>query len=90
MSTQVIDAALADVRATVWSAQVAVARAGAVTWTGVAADAAHDRRADLLTALRRCLDALDAVDRLAVAARRAEQQCVAGRPPLAAAVPSWA
>jgi len=81
MSTSHIESALADLRAQVCSAQVAVVRAGAVTWTGTAADAADARRTDLLVVLRRCLDALDTADRLAVAARRAEQQCVAGRGP---------
>ncbi|ADG76287.1 hypothetical protein Cfla_3410 [Cellulomonas flavigena DSM 20109] len=90
MSTSVISAALADVRAQVWAAQVAVVRAGGATWAGRAADAAEGRRADLLGDLRRCLDALDAVDRLVVDARRAEQQCVAGRPltPVAGFVPA--
>jgi|GEM_PF-1401203 len=90
MSIQVIESVLAELRAHVWSAQVAVVRAGAVTWTGTAADAADVRRTDLLAALRRCLDALDAADRLAVVARRAEQQCVVGRPaPLLTGAPRW-
>lgn len=76
MSTTVISAALADVRAHVWEAQVAVVRAGAVTWAGGAADAAEARRDGLLRDLRRCLDALDAADRLVVAVRQAEQRCV--------------
>ncbi|GIG41622.1 hypothetical protein [Cellulomonas phragmiteti] len=90
MSTTVISAALADVRAQVWAAQVAVVRAGAATWAGGAADAAEVRRADLLADLRRCLDALDAADRLVDVARRAEQQCVPGRAVVRAGVAAWA
>lgn len=80
MSTTAVSAALADVRAQVWAAQVAVVRAGAATWAGRAADAAEVRREDLLAGLRRCLDALDALDRVVVDARRAEQRCVVARP----------
>lgn len=97
MSTAVIESVLADVRAQVWAAQATVARAGAVTWTGTAADAAEVRRTELLTALRRCADAVDALDGLVAAARRAEQQCHAPsglltstRPAFAPAVPAWA
>lgn len=79
-----LDSALADARAQVWAAQVAVVRAGAVTWTGTAAEAAEVRRTDLLAGLRRCLDALDDLDRLALAVRRAEQQCAAAAPLVAA------
>ncbi|MCC2333682.1 hypothetical protein [Cellulomonas wangsupingiae] len=89
MSTTVIGPALADVRAAVWAAQVAVVRAGTVTWTGVAADAAEARRQDLLTDLRRCLDALDAADRLVLQARRAEQRCVPGRALVPAGGGTW-
>lgn len=87
MTTTPIAAALADVRAQVWAAQVAVVRAGAATWAGRAADAADVRRLDLLADLRRCLDALDTADRLLVDTRRAEQLCVAGRPLLPAVAP---
>ncbi|MBO3089341.1 hypothetical protein [Cellulomonas dongxiuzhuiae] len=91
MSTTAIAAALMDVRAEVWAAQVAVVRAGTATWAGDAADAAEARRHDLLTDLRRCLDALDAADRLVDAARHAEQRCVAGRvAPLGARSVAWA
>lgn len=79
-----LDTALADARAQVWAAQVAVVRAGAVTWTGAAADAAEVRRTDVLAGLRRCLDALDDLDRLALAVRHAGQQCGAA-PPLVGA-----
>jgi hypothetical protein len=89
MST-VIAAALADVRAQVWAAQVAVVRAGAATWTGGAADAAAVHRQEVLTDLRRCLDALDAADRLAEVARRAEQQCLPPRPLVHTGVAAWA
>lgn len=94
MSTTAVSAALADVRAQVWAAQVAVVRAGAATWAGRAADAAEVRRAGLLADLRRCLDALDAADRHLVDVRRAEQRCVAGHAfaptvGLGAAVPPW-
>lgn len=89
MTTTFIAAAVADVRAQVWAAQVAVVRAGAATWAGGAADAAEGRRQDLVVGLRRCLDALDAADRLVDAARRAEQRCVAPRPLVAAGVAVW-
>ncbi|WP_046529542.1 hypothetical protein [Cellulomonas sp. FA1] len=80
MSSSVIGSALADVRAQVASARAAVLRSRAVTWTGTAADAADRRRGDLLTALRRCDEALDAADGVLEVARRAETQCVPGRP----------
>lgn len=73
MSTTYIESALADVRAQVASAQVAAVRAGGAAWTGAAADAAEVRRLDLLVGLRRCVDALDAVDQLVADVRRAEQ-----------------
>ncbi|MBO0898816.1 hypothetical protein J1G42_02420 [Cellulomonas sp. zg-ZUI222] len=94
MSTTVIESALADVRAHLTSAQVVVALTGAVTWTGTAADAAEARRTAVLTGVRACLAALDDVDRLLAAVRRAEQQC-APLPPLVTGgvgrgvVPSW-
>ncbi len=90
MSSSLVVAALTELRALLWSAQVAVVRAGAVTWTGAAAEAADARRTDLLRALRTCLDAVEHADRLAQAARRAEQLCVAGRPLDAGVqVPRW-
>lgn len=58
------------------SARTAVVRSREVTWTGTAATAADRRRGDLLTALRRCDEALDAADRLVEVARRAEMRCV--------------
>ncbi|KSW21258.1 hypothetical protein [Cellulomonas sp. B6] len=75
-SSSVIGSALTDVRAQVSSARAAVVRSREVTWTGTAAAAADRRRGDLLTALRRCDEALDAADRLVEVARRAEMQCV--------------
>ena len=81
MSTSVLTTSLAQVRAVVHAAQVAVVCAGAVTWTGTAADAAEVRRCELLASVRACLDALDDAERLLAVARRAEQLCVAGRAP---------
>ena len=82
MPASTTETSLAHVRAALHAAQLAVVRAGAVTWRGTAADAAESRRVALLAALRACLQDLDDVERLAVAARRAEQVCVAGRPSL--------
>lgn len=95
MPTAPVESALAEVRTQVWAAQAAVARAGAVTWTGRAADAADARRTALLADLRRCLDALDVLDAAAAAARRAEQVCHAPSPLVAPRgpareVPAWA
>lgn len=84
MTTTAVGAALADVPALVHAAQVATVRAGGVTWTGAAADAADDRRTALLASLRTCLDALDAADRVLADVRRAEQRCVAPGPALVA------
>ncbi len=73
MSTTVIGSAIADVQEQLWCAQVAVARAGGVTWTGVAADAAEARRGDLLGTLRRCVQALEEAESLLAAVARAPQ-----------------
>ena len=90
MTTSAVGPSLAEVRAALHTALVTVVRAGAVTWTGTAADAAETRRLALLLALRTCLQGLDDVERLAAAARRAEQVCVAGRPPVPpAGGPRW-